>query len=142
MCITISDILIAVQTKKKDNRKKDILSFIPKYCYPDESSNFPYLSSVLLIILLHAVPKFFFITVHRSQYSSCARDVDMSCIKQFITKMKADQNLCVNIIFKYECLRAKTKTCKASIIKDLLDVFPDEANKVLSVLCSKAQDSG
>ncbi|XP_031552148.1 uncharacterized protein LOC116289386 [Actinia tenebrosa] len=78
--------------------------------------------------------------LHVSKYSRCAKRVDISCVRRYVARMRKDQNLCANIVFKHECLRVKT--CEAGIITDLLNVFPEEAKKVLAVLCVKAEDSG
>lgn len=80
--------------------------------------------------------------VHPSKIPKCAKRVDKKCVREYAKRMRKDPNLCVNIPFKSECLVKGTRTCKADILTDLLDVFPYEANKVLAVFCQKVQDSG
>ncbi|XP_031573672.1 uncharacterized protein LOC116307537 [Actinia tenebrosa] len=80
--------------------------------------------------------------LHPSKIPKCAKQVDKECVREYAKRMRKNPNLCENIPFKSKCLLEGTKTCKATILTDLLDVFPYEANKVLAVFCQKAQDSG
>ncbi|XP_028514194.1 uncharacterized protein LOC110236761 [Exaiptasia diaphana] len=78
--------------------------------------------------------------LHYSQYSDCAKKINENCLKAFVHKMKVLPDLCTNIPFKYNCIKPTTD-CPAKILHDILNVFPDEANKVLAGLC-QPQDSG
>ncbi|KAK3753512.1 hypothetical protein QZH41_018015 [Actinostola sp. cb2023] len=80
--------------------------------------------------------------LHMSQYSYCAKQENIKCLKKFVQKMKKNPDVCTNIPFKSDCLKDATTRCSSGILKDLLNVFPEEANKVLSVLCKQPQDSG
>ena len=78
-----------------------------------------------------------FSIVHNAEYSECAEKVDRQCLNTFVQNMKTKPDLCTNIPFKYNCLKEgmEASACNAGILKNLLNVFPEEVNKVLKVFC-------
>ncbi|KXJ27106.1 uncharacterized protein LOC110237706 [Exaiptasia diaphana] len=75
--------------------------------------------------------------VYQCTPSSSARQLDLYCIKAFVQRMRKKADLCQFIPFKYNCLRKGQKVIQSDILDAVLDIFPEEADKVLKVLCQK-----